>query len=285
MKSITKDEKGYLLNTDFSNFYLSKEYYIDIPEYISFLFDFDTERYLVSNWGHVYDKYNNHYLPQNLIPDNNRYIILMLKKKDNTSISVKAHSLICSAFNGILALQPIDQILVVNHIDGVKWHNEPYNLEWLTWSENVRHADRTGLINRPNGENNGYSMLTDDQYREICRLTQEGYYPNQINKIMNIGYDITNIAQKIRSKKSGSMISQNYDFSNIPRHNYSKFNDNDVIKICELIKNNFSDRDILKAFNIDIDLLNRYDRYLWLLKIRNIRNGKSFVNITSKYLF
>lgn len=285
MKNITKDNNGYLLNTDFSKFYLSEEYYIDIPLNISSLFDFDTERYMVSNWGHVYDKYNGHYLPQKLIPNTNRYIILILKRKDNTPISVKLHSVICTVFNGIFALQPIDQIMVVNHIDGVKWHNEPYNLEWLTWSENVKHADKAGLINRPYGEHNGYSALTDNQYHEICRLTQEGYYPNQINKIMNIGYDITNIAQKIRSGKSESIISQNYDFSNIPKHNYSKFNDSDVIKICEMIKNNFTDEEILKSFNIDINLLNRYDRYLWLLKIRNIRNKKSFVNISSKYLF
>lgn len=285
MKNITKDDKGYLINTNFSNFYLAKEYYINLSKYILYFYDIDYERYMISNWGHVYDKYTNHYLPKKLIPNNNEYIRLYLKRKDNSNIMVPVHRLVCTSFNGIFGIQPIDQIMVINHIDGVKWHNEPYNLEWLTWSENIRHADYNGLINRGFGEHNGYSVLTDDQYREICRLTQEGYFPNQINKIMNIGYDITNIAQKIRRGVSETIISKDYDFSNIPKNNYSKFSDNDVEKICSMIQNGIDDKSILKEFNINVDELNSYDKYLWLLKIRNIRNRKSFKNISSKYLF
>lgn len=48
----------------------------------------------------------------------------------------------------------------VNHIDGNKKNNHVSNLEWCTYSENMKHAVDTGLYTAVKGERNGQSKLT-----------------------------------------------------------------------------------------------------------------------------
>ena len=58
------------------------------------------------------------------------------------------HVLVALAFIGI----PPSSLHEVNHKDGNKLNNHFSNLEWVTKSENIRHADRTGLRKMPHGK-------------------------------------------------------------------------------------------------------------------------------------
>jgi len=58
----------------------------------------------------------------------------------------------------------------VNHIDGDKTNNNINNLEYVTHSENVLHAFRTGLCISRKGEENHQSVLTEDNVHEIRSL-------------------------------------------------------------------------------------------------------------------
>lgn len=68
-----------------------------------------------------------------------------------------SHVLVASAFIG-----PKPQGMEVNHIDGCKTNCTPGNLEYVTPSQNVKHAHETGLKPRhPRGERHYNSKFSD----------------------------------------------------------------------------------------------------------------------------
>jgi hypothetical protein len=76
----------------------------------------------------------------------------------------RVHRLVAEAFLG-----PCPAGLQVNHKDGDKLNNHVSNLEYVTPSENTRHAIRLGLWT-PVGEAHHLSKLSEADVREIRRL-------------------------------------------------------------------------------------------------------------------
>ena len=82
-------------------------------------------------------------------------------KIENKKLNCYLHRLVAEAFLGI---NPEKR--EVNHIDGDKTNNNLSNLEWVTHSENHRHAVRAGI--------SGAAVLTTDNVREIRKSLQDG---------------------------------------------------------------------------------------------------------------
>jgi len=66
----------------------------------------------------------------------NGYLLVWLSK-GGRSLGYSVHQLVARAFIGLPA-----EGEQVNHKNGVKTDNRPSNLEWLTFTENVRHSYR-----------------------------------------------------------------------------------------------------------------------------------------------
>lgn len=96
----------------------------------------------------------------------------------------RIHRLVLAAFVG-----PIPEGYEVNHIDGNRANNSLSNLEYVTHSENERHAYRE--LNKaaamPRGEAHYSAVLTNDVVHEIKRLLSLGPYSyREIARMVNV---------------------------------------------------------------------------------------------------
>jgi len=93
------------------------------------------------------------------------------------------HTLVAASFIG-----PKPKGNFVNHKDGKKPNNVPLNLEYVTASENARHAWRLGLYtpHTPKGEASHFSKLTEKDVRDILEKTKEGWSLNQLKRHFNV---------------------------------------------------------------------------------------------------
>ena len=105
----------------------SMEEWRDIPGYECL--------YKVSNLGRI--KRNGRLKTFRL--DRGGYLTVWLCK-DSEQKNYKVHRLVAQAF-----IPNPNNKLTVNHIDGYKQNNAVENLEWATHSENIIHANKTGL--------------------------------------------------------------------------------------------------------------------------------------------
>lgn len=113
----------------------------------------------------------------------------------------------------------------VNHKDGNKTNNVLSNLEWVTNSENGKHAYRTGLKNAV-GILNGQSKL---QEADVLRIFKDKRTLNEISKAFDIskshvcsiktGWAWTHLTGMKNRKKLGNNrqleLGRNYDFDTI----------------------------------------------------------------------
>lgn len=96
--------------------------------------------------------------------------------------SMTKHKIVCYAFYG--KKEPLE----INHKDGDKENNSPCNLEWVTRSENCKHAVESGLWIARRGVLNGMSKLSKDQVDYARRLKKEkGRYWGRNNLAKEFG--------------------------------------------------------------------------------------------------
>lgn len=104
-------------------------------------------------------------IAKNMAKNNYVYIALC---KDGVECTRVLHRLLAIAFIPNPENKPC-----VNHKDGNKHNYRLENLEWVTHSENTRHAVKNGLRNTSKGENHCRAKITEALAREIKKDTRK----------------------------------------------------------------------------------------------------------------
>jgi len=92
------------------------------------------------------------------------------------------HRLVATGFLGLP-----EKGMEVNHKDGNKTNNNVVNLEWLTRTENVRHAFANDLVTIRRGEDSHSAKLTQNEVDRIRQLKGEKTY-RVIAKMFGVKY-------------------------------------------------------------------------------------------------
>lgn len=136
-----------------------QEIWKDIPDYEGL--------YQVSNFGNVKSmNYNHTGKPKNLTIKSHHsgYRMVMLCKNGNHK-NKTIHILVATVF----IENPLNKPCV-NHIDGNKSNNCVSNLEWVSYSENTRHAIKTGL--RADSNMTGCKGILNPLSRPVYQYTK-----------------------------------------------------------------------------------------------------------------
>jgi hypothetical protein len=114
-------------------------------------------------------------------PGGYRLVRLYIPGEHGKWLDRAVHRLVASAF-----LESGNGRRCVNHKNGIKTDNRVDNLEWVTPSENMQHAFRTGLKVAVYGESHGMAKLTASSVLEIRRQLALGHTQEHIARAFGI---------------------------------------------------------------------------------------------------
>ena len=167
--------------------------------------------YEVSNTGKIRNIKNNNKILGKCLQNNYEYVSIYNEKKQKLFL---VHRLVALLF--IENNDPINKT-IVNHKDGNKTNNNKNNLEWMTCSENTKHAVKNGLLK--------------SFEREVVQYSLDGKFINKFKSI-KVASEKTNIGKrnigkvcKVQRKTAGGYLWK-----------YSIENPNEII--VDLTKNN-----------------------------------------------
>lgn len=216
-----------------------------------------------------------------LSPYNNEknYVCISLGHKPKKKYRV--HRLVADSF---LISRKSEDRNFVNHKDLVKTNNNVRNLEWVSISENNRHAHANGAYDKFSVN----KKVKEEDIHNICKILQSGNYSNHDNVLeqCNLSYLNRTVVSKINRRKTYHEITKLYPEFKDPNEkslnkiftdkNNQKFSNDLCKQVCELLQEGNSVVETSKILNLtgnDIKIVN------------NIKLRKYYTEISKDYNF
>lgn len=141
-----------------------------------------TDRFLVSDSGEIYSLKSKKILKQVLNKSTGYYGICVSLGSRENKMYIKIHIAVACMFVG-----GREDGLVVNHKDGNKQNNHFENLEWISNIENIKHANRMGLVHK--GDMCYNSKIKNCDVVKIREMYKSGLYTQKkIGEIFGIDH-------------------------------------------------------------------------------------------------
>lgn len=149
-------------------------------------------KYRISSCGRIIKSATGRYMKPTLTKD---YLRIRLVGDDGSRKCYSVHVLVLSAFSE----KPESSKVEINHIDGNKENNCLENLEWVSHSDNMKHAYRSGLQVPILGGIHGQAKLTEGLVVSIRHKYETGSYTQRELALM-FGVNKATISRVISRK-------------------------------------------------------------------------------------
>ena len=201
--------------------------------------------YTISNRGSIYSSYSNKYLSPGI--DSKGYPYVALSTFEGPK-NCRIHRLVKMSFEYFEGCENI----IINHQDGNKMNPCLWNLEWSTYSDNMKHAISTKLISRVGS----YGNLSDKQVISICELLMDTKL--SLKNIADMTNNTLDTIYSILYKKAHNHISDKYTFPNREINGYYSrvFLVTEMERLCEYYQNTKSIRHTMNKHDYLISALN-----------------------------
>lgn len=223
-------------------------------------------RYLLSNYGRLYDCYLGKDVPVKLNEEGGYLTAKIVCFKDSyncKALDVYIHRLVCFYFNYF----PGCEMLEVNHKTGNHLCNIWYQLEWVNEKQNIHHAVENGLIK--SGANHPSALLTREQADEICRLIVAG----EGNTTIAAKFGISDkLVSAIRTGEAYTEIGKKYDITKYANKQvHGPLTTDQVHTACRLLLEGYTSKAVAEELGCSEQ------------QIKDLRTGRNYTNITDMY--
>ena len=233
----------------------------------------ETGRYLVSNYGNIYDNLNQRVLNRAINKKRNEYVRYWLRDNNGHSKNYRSNRLVAMAFiprtEEDIALNRND----VNHKDGDKSNDYYRNLEWVSRSENTIHAYNTGL-NQYIGEKARDAKRTNEMTHKVCQCIVEGMSNKECCLAVGLEPTVQNLdyVRNIRHGRDWKSISMLYNIDYSMRTKLVT-SEEKVHEVCKLLETGLS--------NIEISNIVGVSKHV----VSDTKNKRTYIHISDNYKF